>query len=122
MLTRTKPKVIIPGLTVRKLTDIEAVKHHGGWALKSYNPILRIKEYKKMWRYVRIARSTDSASAGLYNHEFMQKVAEFTRFIAVDKDDALRMLLQIEKIKTEQSNKSLIERLEWFKYSKELPF
>ena len=105
---------------MRKLTDIEAVKHHGGWALKSYNPVQRIKEYKKMWRYVRIARSTNSASAGLYNHEFMQKVAEFTRFIAVDKDDALRMLLQMGR--NQKKPKSLVERLEWFKYAKELPF
>jgi hypothetical protein len=121
MLTKTKPKMISPGLEVRILTDIEVAKYNGDWWLKSYHPVRRTKEYKKMWRYVRAANSMNTA-VDMSHHEFMRKVAEFTRFIAVDKDDALRMLLLIEKIKTEQDEPSLINRLVWFKEGKELPF
>ena len=119
MLTKTKPKVIFPSLTVRKLTDIEAVKHHGGWALKSYNPIQRTQEYKKMWRYVRASHSMNH-SIYMGTNRLAMHIAEFSRFIAVDKDDVLRMLLQIGK--NQKKPTLLVERLEWFKYSKELPF
>ena len=104
---------------MRKLTDVEALKHHGGWAMKSYNPVKRTKEYKKMWRYVRVSNSVNH-SIYMGNNRLAMHIAEFSRFIAVDQDDALRMLLQMGKNKKEP--KSLVERLEWFKYAKELPF
>ena len=104
---------------MRKLTDVEAVKYRGGWALKSYNPVQRTKEYKKMWRYIRASHSVNH-SIYMGSNRLAMHLAEFSRFIAVDKDDALKMLLQMGR--NQKIPKSLVERLEWFKYAKELPF